>query len=131
MNPVVAVGAVAAASGVCMALSPLLQVQRIRKLGDASEVSAGVYMMMRVNATIWLAYGVLTANAVIVIPNVAALATTTATLLTIKRYRRRAAAPTAPAVSAQPTVVAPLPLDRRPAARVRRGERRHAVARGR
>ncbi len=96
------VGPIAAASGVCMALSPLLQARRVRALGDSSEVSAGVFQTMRTNAAIWLTYGIATGDVVIVVPNVCALVTTTATLATIKRFRRagHAAAP-APAAPAQ------------------------------
>jgi uncharacterized protein with PQ loop repeat len=78
-------GLVASLSGVLMALSPLLQARRIRIAGDASEVSSGVFLVMRVNASIWLTYGLVTANAVLVVPNVVALLTTTATLLIIRR----------------------------------------------
>jgi uncharacterized protein with PQ loop repeat len=109
------VGPVAAASGVFMAVSPLLQARRIRALGESSEVSSGVFLTMRVNAAIWLTYGAASGNVVIVVPNVVALVTTTATLLTIKRYRN-GHEPTDPApAAAQP--VAP----RRHAARVRGG----------
>jgi hypothetical protein len=110
------VGPVAAASGVFMAVSPLLQARRIRALGDSSEVSAGVFLMMRVNATIWLTYGLATANLVIVVPNVVALATTTVTLVAIKRHRHGDGHAPAAAPAAHPQ--APL---RRHAARVRGG----------
>jgi len=69
-----------------MALAPLLQVQRIRSVGDSSEVSPGVFMVMRVNVAAWLAYGLVTANPVVIVPNVVALATTTFTLIVIRRY---------------------------------------------
>jgi uncharacterized protein with PQ loop repeat len=114
MTLAVLVGPVAAASGVFMALSPLLQVRRIRALGDASEVSPGVFRMMRINATIWLTFGAASASAVIVVPNVVALVTTTLTLLTIKRFRGGHAA------QASTPQLAPAPL-RRHAARVRGG----------
>ncbi len=110
------VGPVAAASGVFMALSPLLQARRIRALGDSSEVSAGVFQMMRTNAVIWLTYGIAAGSMVIVVPNVFALATTTITLLTIKRFRHADAH--GPAAAAQE----PASL-RRHAARVRGGAR--------
>jgi len=106
------VGPVAAASGVFMALSPLLQARRIKALGESSEVSAGVFLMMRMNAAIWLTYGIASGNVVIVVPNVCALATTTLTLLTIKRFRH--AGGHAPDAHERP------PL-RRHAARVRGG----------
>ena len=83
------VGPIAAATGVCMALSPLLQARRIRALGASSEVSAGVFLMMRINASLWLVYGLASDNPVIVVPNALALVTTTATLLAIRRARRR------------------------------------------
>lgn len=81
------VGPVAAASGVFMALSPLLQARRVRAAGDSAEVSAGVFLMMRVNASAWLTYGIASGNLVIVVPNVVALTTTTWTLLTLRRFR--------------------------------------------
>ncbi len=81
------VGPVAAACGVFMALSPLLQARRVRALGDSSEVSAAVFLMMRVNASSWLTYGIASGNLVIVVPNVLALTTTTWTLHTIRRCR--------------------------------------------
>ncbi len=108
-------GPVAAASGVFMAVSPLLQARRIRALGDSSEVSAGVFLTMRMNAAIWLTYGAASGNVVIVVPNVVALVTTTVTLTTIKRFRH----------GHEPTDPAPTPAQRpatpRHAARVRGG----------
>jgi uncharacterized protein with PQ loop repeat len=82
------VGPVAAGMGVLMALSPLLQVRRIRIARDSSEVSSGVFAVMRVNASAWLLYGFATANVILIVPNLVALATTTATLLVIRRFRR-------------------------------------------
>jgi uncharacterized protein with PQ loop repeat len=87
MNLVSLTGLVASVSGVCMALSPLLQARRVRALGDSSEVSAGVFQVMRVNASIWLTYGIVSGNAVLVVPNVVGVLTTTGTLLVIARYR--------------------------------------------
>ncbi|HXE43571.1 MAG TPA: SemiSWEET family transporter [Conexibacter sp.] len=115
------VGPVAAASGVFMALSPLLQARRVRALGDSSEVSAGVFLMMRVNASIWLTYGVGSGNLVIVVPNIVALMTTTWTLLTIRRFRTGHAAE-APASEAPAPATAPTQsAGRRHAGRVRGG----------
>jgi len=102
MNLASLTGLVASASGVFMALSPLLQARRIRAVGDSSEVSAGVFLMMRVNATVWLTYGLATANLVVVVPNAVALATTTFTLLVIRRHRHLATAAPAPALRPDP-----------------------------
>lgn len=115
MTLAVLVGPLAAASGVVMALSPLLQARRIRKAGDSAEVSAGVFQTMRMNASIWLTYGIAAGNAVIVVPNVCALVTTTVTLVTINRFR--GASHAVPAEAAAPV---PAPL-RRHAMRVRGG----------
>ena len=116
------VGPVAAASGVAMALSPLLQARRVRTLGDSSEVSAGVFQTMRVNASIWLTYGLAAGNVVIVVPNVCALITTTVTLLTIARFRGAGHAAPAAVPAEAPAVAAPAPAPlRRHAARVRGG----------
>jgi len=117
MTPASLLGLVAACMGVLMALAPLLQARRVRVARDSSEVSSGVFLVMRVNATAWLLYGVATANVVLVVPNVVALTTTTATLLVLRRYRP--AAEPAPAAAGGPAA-APAPL-RRHAARVRGG----------
>jgi uncharacterized protein with PQ loop repeat len=121
------VGPVAAAMGVLMALSPLLQARRIRRAHDSSEVSSGVFLVMRVNASVWLLYGLATSSAVLIVPNVVALATTTATLFVIRRHRPSAEAPAAPAVAVAPdTHVARV---RSGAASVARAGRRIAFAR--
>jgi uncharacterized protein with PQ loop repeat len=83
-------GLIASISGVFMALSPLLQARRVRAVGDSSEVSAGVFLMMRVNATLWLIYGLAAGNLVLIVPNAVALLTTTATLFVIRRHRDEA-----------------------------------------
>ncbi len=120
------VGPVAATMGVLMALSPLLQARRIRIARDSSEVSSGVFMVMRVNASAWLLYGFATANVILILPNLVALATTTATLFTIRRHQ--------PAVAPEATPEVP-PRDvhggriRGGAASVARAGRRLAFAR--
>jgi uncharacterized protein with PQ loop repeat len=116
MTPASLLGLVAGCMGVLMALSPLLQARRVRVARDSSEVSSGVFLVMRVNASAWLLYGVATANVVLIVPNVVALTTTTVTLFVLRRYR--------PAEEAAGTVAAPAagpaPL-RQHAARVRGG----------
>jgi uncharacterized protein with PQ loop repeat len=87
------VGPVASAMGVLMALSPLLQARRVRLAHDSSEVSSGLFLVMRVNASTWLLYGLASSNLILVVPNVVALATTTATLFVIRRNRHAAPAP--------------------------------------
>jgi hypothetical protein len=122
-------GLVASVSGVVMALSPLLQARRVRIAHDSSEVSSGVFLVMRTNATIWLTYGLSNGNLVIVIPNLVALVTTTATLAVIRRNRPApvAVAEPAPAVAALP--VRHVARVRGGAASVVRAGRRMAFAR--
>jgi uncharacterized protein with PQ loop repeat len=112
MTPASLLGLVAACMGVLMALSPLLQARRVRIARDSSEVSSGVFLVMRVNASAWLLYGVVTANLVLIVPNVVSLATTTVTLFVLRRFR--------PAGETAETATAPAPL-RQHAARVRGG----------
>ena len=125
-------GGVAALSGVFMALSPLLQARRVLAVGDSSEVSAGVFLMMRVNATIWLTYGLSTGNHVVVVPNAVALATTSFTLLVIRRHRNGHGAPAPATVVAEPAPALALRPEPGHMARVRGGAaslRRAALAR--
>ena len=123
MTPASLLGLVAACMGVLMALSPLLQARRVRIARDSSEVSSGVFLVMRVNATAWLLYGIASANVVLVVPNVVALTTTTVTLFVLRRYRPAAE----PSDAAATPAAAPAPL-RRHAARVRGGARTVARA---
>ena len=130
MTPALLTGLVASAMGVLMALSPLLQARRVQLAGDSSEVSSGVFLVMRVNASSWLLYGIASANWVLVAPNVVALATTTLTLFVIRRKRPAKPAP-APAASAAAPVVRDTHVARvrSGAASVARASRRVALAR--
>lgn len=110
--------------GVLMALSPLLQARRVQLAQDSSEVSSGVFLVMRVNASVWLLYGVATSNVFLIVPNVVALATTSFTLLAIRRNRPQPAA--APAALVRDTHMARV---RGGAASVARAGRRMAFAR--
>lgn len=87
MTLVSLLGPVASGMGVLMALSPLLQARRVRIARDSSEVSSGVFLVMRVNCTAWLLYGVSISSLVLIVPNLVALATTTVTLVVIRRHR--------------------------------------------
>ncbi len=88
-----AVLAVAAATwGVAMAVSPLLQVRRILREGSSAGVSLGYYAVLLVGFALWVLYGVASANAAIIVPNLVALVIHTFTVVVARRYR---GAPTA------------------------------------
>ena len=80
--------AVAAATwGVAMAVSPLLQIRRIRRLGSSRDVSLGAYGVLIVGFVLWIAYGIALGNAALIVPNTVALAVAAATVAVALRYR--------------------------------------------
>lgn len=81
-------GVAACCSGVVMALSPLLQARRVRIARDSDEVSSGLFMVMRINSTLWVAHGLATGDPVLVVPNAVAFVTSAVTLTVIRRYSR-------------------------------------------
>ncbi len=80
--------AVAAATwGVAMAVSPLLQIRRIRRHRSSRDVSLGYYAVLIVGFVLWIAYGTALGNAALIVPNAVALAVGTATVVIALRYR--------------------------------------------
>ncbi len=82
-----ALAVVAATWGVAMAVSPLLQVRRIRQVRSSSGISLGYYGVLLVGFGLWLAYGVAAANWAIIVPNAVALAVHGLTVAVARRYR--------------------------------------------
>jgi len=80
--------AVAAAGwGVAMAVSPVLQIRRIRSLRSSRDVSLAAYAVLIVGFVLWIAYGVALGNPALIVPNAVALAVATATVAIALRYR--------------------------------------------
>lgn len=85
-----ALGIAAAAWGVLMAISPLLQIRRILDRRSSADVSIGYLAVLQVGFTLWVAYGLSLGNLAIVVPNSVAFAVGVATIGIAIRYRHPA-----------------------------------------
>ena len=88
-----ALGAVAASWGVLMALSPLLQIRRMRHRRSSADVSITYLIVLQVGFSLWLAYGASLGNLAIVVPNLVALVIGGVTIGIAHRYRAANTAP--------------------------------------
>jgi uncharacterized protein with PQ loop repeat len=79
--------AAAAAWGVAMALSPLLQIRAIRAHRSSRGVSVGYQQVLLVGFVLWLSYGIALHNVALIIPNTVAAVVCVATILIAVRYR--------------------------------------------
>lgn len=82
------IGAAAATWGVFMALSPLLQIRRMRETRSSADVSLAYLAVLEVGFALWFSYGVALGNLAIVVPNVVAFTIGAATIGMVLRYRR-------------------------------------------
>lgn len=78
----------AAAWGLVMALSPLLQVRRMARQRSSRDVSIGYWWVLLVGFALWVAYGVAVANLALIVPNAAAFCVGCLTIAVAVRYRR-------------------------------------------
>lgn len=94
MSTLTAVLAVfAAAWGVAMALSPVLQIRTMIALRSSHGISLGYLTVLLVGFALWLGYGLALGNLAIIVPNTVALLTGAATIAVVRHYRS-ATAPT-------------------------------------
>ena len=77
----------AATWGVAMAVSPLLQIRRIRQRRSSHDVSLGAYAVLIVGFVLWIAYGAALGNAALIVPNTVALGVAVTTVAIALRYR--------------------------------------------
>lgn len=83
-----AVLAVAAASwGVLMGLSPVLQIRRMLHERSSRDVSIGYFAVLLVGFLFWIAYGSVSANVALVVPNAVAVVVTVVTIGVAVRLR--------------------------------------------
>ena len=82
-------GLVAAAWGVVMALSPLVQIRRMIRLGSSRDVSNIYLLVIVVGFAFWVAYGMAIGNAALVVPNALALIVGIATIAVAVHLRGR------------------------------------------
>ena len=78
--------------GVGMALSPVLQVLRMKRLGDATAVSVPFLMVIIAGACVWLAYGVSILNWSMIIANAVSIICSTSCALIAYRMHHKAKA---------------------------------------
>jgi uncharacterized protein with PQ loop repeat len=81
------VGLMASIFAVVMFVSPIAQIQSIRKIGKSDEVSPVLYMAMVVNCSLWTIYGAGISNWYIFTPNAIGIVLGILTLTVIYRYR--------------------------------------------
>lgn len=77
----------AATWGVVMAVSPLLQIRKIVRLGSSRDVSIGYLAVLVIGFCLWIAYGISIANPALIVPNSVALSVGLATIVVARRYR--------------------------------------------
>ena len=65
-------GVAAAAWGVLMAISPLLQIRRMLERRSSADVSIAYLAVLQFGFVLWIGYGIALGNPVIAIPNTVA-----------------------------------------------------------
>jgi uncharacterized protein with PQ loop repeat len=80
-------GAVAAGWGVLMAISPLLQIRRMRERRSSADVSIAYLGVLQIGFTLWMAYGWSLGNLAIIVPNSVAFLVGVATVIIALRLR--------------------------------------------
>jgi MtN3 and saliva related transmembrane protein len=83
-----ALGPVAAAYGVLMAISPLLQMRRMLETRSSADVSIAYLAVLEGGFALWVAYGLALGNWALVVPNCVALSVGLATIAVALRLRR-------------------------------------------
>ena len=100
-------------AGVLMALSPYLQIRRMRRTRSSNDVSLLYMSMLGGGFVVWLAYGLSISNLAMIISNTASLVFMSITIVVALSYRRsgarRAAAGDAALTPAAPPSVTPDP----------------------
>jgi uncharacterized protein with PQ loop repeat len=80
--------AVAASWGCVMAVSPVLQIKKMRAHRSSKEVSIGYLVVLLIGFFLWLAYGIGLGNVAIIVPNVVSVVVAAVTILVARHYRQ-------------------------------------------
>ena len=80
-------GATAASWAILMAISPALQIRKIRRHRSSREVSITYFWVLLVGFALWIAYGVVIENWFLIVPNAVALMVSAATIIVAVKYR--------------------------------------------
>jgi MtN3 and saliva related transmembrane protein len=87
-----ALGPVAAAYGVLMAVSPLLQIRRMLQTRSSADVSIGYLAVIEVGFALWVVYGLSLPNLALAIPNGVAVVVGMVTIVIALWLRRQRSA---------------------------------------
>lgn len=79
----------AAVFGIMMALSPLIQLAKVVKLGAARDVSVLYLLVILFGANTWFLYGLALGNWALIVANGLAVISNAATILTVLWLQRR------------------------------------------
>jgi MtN3 and saliva related transmembrane protein len=82
-------GTMAAAWGVVMAVSPVLQVRRMLLTRSAEDVSTGYFLLLIPGFLLWVAYGIASGDLFLAIPNAIAAIVAVALLGVAITLRRK------------------------------------------
>lgn len=75
-----------------MALSPVLQIRRIRRQRSSRDISLGYWYVLLVGFALWTWYGIVRADPVLIVPNVVALVVASVTVAVALHHRPRGSA---------------------------------------
>ena len=92
MNLTTLFASLATGMGTLFAISPALQIRRMRMAKSSANISLGFMVISIGNFAIWATYGYLIGSFPLLAPNVLAFTIASANLLTALYYRPRAAA---------------------------------------
>jgi MtN3 and saliva related transmembrane protein len=79
---------IAAAWGVMMAVSPLLQIRRMLETRSSADFSLGYLVVLLIGFGLWAAYGLSLGNLALIVPNSTALVIGLITMAVALRFRR-------------------------------------------
>ena len=77
----------AAAWGVLMGVSPVLQIRRMLRQRSSREVSVGYFTILLVGFGLWISYGITSRNLALIVPNTVALLIGVSTIAIALRLR--------------------------------------------
>ena len=79
----------AAAWGVLMGVSPVLQIRRMLRQRSSRDVSVGYFSILLVGFLLWIGYGIASRNPALIVPNTVALLIGVGTIAIALRLRRQ------------------------------------------
>jgi uncharacterized protein with PQ loop repeat len=87
---VIGLAVAAAAWGVLMGVSPVLQIRRMLRQRSSRDVSVGYFSILLVGFGLWISYGIASRDLALIVPNTVALLIGVSTIAIALRLRRPA-----------------------------------------